>query len=184
MFSGFRFELILVSTAFLSVGWNSSSVVAQEQDKTRFPTYCDVYCPVDDGERSCQLHIYPDDYCGCTCRGRRTEWIPDAPPLRDWPDGWKPAIEKNGTTYKLEFREGSSPKPADLASQQLQPNGQDSVQASVGGAAVDIAIGVLTPAEANPKGEPKTVIMKDDGTVGGYIRDDGEFVPGKPAWMK
>lgn len=48
----------------------------------------------------------------------------------------------------------------------------------------DAVKGILEPKEANPKGERGAVILKDDGSVGGHYRQDGEFVPGKPDNMK
>lgn len=39
---------------------------------------------------------------------------------------------------------------------------------------------ISDPKEANPKGEPGTLVLKDDGTVGGHYGKDGEFNPGMP----
>lgn len=132
----------------------------------RSASICALVCPVSTGNDACQLTIDAGK-CSCSCQ------LKDFPDWEALPNGTKVQLDLGGTKYVLATK--VSPPQLDL--------GSDKPSAAVESVA-DAVIDVLTPLEANPKQEPRTIIVKDDGTIGGWIGDDGEFNPGRPDWLK
>lgn len=117
---------------------------------------CALVCPQALLEtKACSISV-DQNTCSCTCNTVKLD-------PQEVPVGTKLQIELNGTRYDLT----KLPPPAGSAQAFLDTLGD-----------------ILTPEIANPKGEPGTVVLKDDGTIGGHYGSDGEFNPGKPANMK
>jgi hypothetical protein len=125
---------------------------------------CALYCP--NTKPQC---ILKSDGNNCTCQCHLSN-IPD---WEKFPAGTKLSVRIDNQIYNL---------PEKTLKDQMNSvlSDKEKPKAGVG----EIIKDVLEPKEANPKGEPGLVVLKDDGTIGGYYRKDGEFEPGKPKNMK
>ena len=173
-----------VLLAFPSPMISSSALADEIGGKLSFPI-CDLECSTR-APRACELMVSAT-ICRCVCETPIIRGVEDPPiPHKEWPPEWDLVLQKkDGQLYKLERK--SLPLSGlgndELISQQLKLPQVLDEQAGVAETA-EVIIDVLTPVEANPKGEPKTVVIKEDGTIGGYYREDGEFMPGKPPFMQ
>lgn len=116
---------------------------------------CALVCPQTlIASKMCSLTI-DQGTCSCTCSTVKLN-------PKEVPTGTKLQLDLNGTRYDL----------------------TKATSAGASQAFLDTLGDILTPEVANPKGEPGTVVLKDDGSIGGHYGDDGEFNPGKPSNMQ